>query len=82
MARNTSVVLGDHFENFITKKLETGRYHSTSEIIRSALRLLEMEENKLTILRNAIEEGENSGIFENFDPKQHLMDIHEKYKVS
>jgi antitoxin ParD1/3/4 len=76
------IALGDHFENFININIATGRYHSTSEMIRSALRLLELEENKLRLLRRALDEGENSGIVDNFDSKAHLSAIHEKYKLS
>lgn len=72
MGRNTSISLGNHFDSFVEKSITEGRYKNVSEVIRAALRLLEDEENSLKILRNAINEGINSGIAENFDPKQHL----------
>lgn len=62
MSKNTSVTLGPHFERFINKQLKTGRFSSTSEVIRAALRLLEEEETKLSTLRKLLEEGEQSGI--------------------
>jgi antitoxin ParD1/3/4 len=34
--------------------------------------LLEEEESRLSVLKNAIQEGINSGIAEDFDPKKHL----------
>ena len=71
MGRNTSVALGDHFENFVDKKVSTGRFKNASEVIRAGLRLLE-EEIKILALRKAIDEGINSGIVRNFDPKKHL----------
>ena len=64
MARNTSITLGDHFDGFISKQVSTGRYGSASEVVRSALRLLEAEETKLNTLRNLLSEGEESGIAE------------------
>ncbi|WJW76079.1 type II toxin-antitoxin system ParD family antitoxin [Thiohalobacter sp. IOR34] len=62
MSKNTSITLGPHFERFINKQLKTGRFSSTSEVIRAALRLLEEEETKLSTLRKLLEEGEQSGI--------------------
>ncbi|CEP35643.1 MULTISPECIES: type II toxin-antitoxin system ParD family antitoxin [Halomonadaceae] len=61
MAKNTSITLGDHFENFVTTQVQSGRYGSTSEVIRSALRLLENQETKLHTLRQLLIEGEQSG---------------------
>ena len=64
MAKNTSIILGDHFDVFISNQVATGRYTSSSEVIRAALRLLEGKETKLNTLRNLLIEGENSGITE------------------
>jgi len=43
MGRNTSILLGDHFEEFISKEVSSGKYSSASEVVRTALRLLEAE---------------------------------------
>lgn len=72
MGRNTSVSLGNYFEDFVESRIIEGRYKNASEVIRAGLRLLEEEENKVQILKNAIQEGIDSGIAKNFDPKKHL----------
>ncbi|KUJ00063.1 type II toxin-antitoxin system ParD family antitoxin [Vibrio sp. MEBiC08052] len=61
MAKNTSITLGEHFDNFIASQIQSGRYGSASEVIRSALRLLENQETKMNTLRQHLIEGEQSG---------------------
>lgn len=78
MSRNTSVSLGNYFDEFIQSNLTTGRYKNTSEMIRAGLRLLEEEENKIISLKNAIQEGISSGIAQNFDPELHLQELKAK----
>lgn len=48
-----------------------------SEVIRSALKLLEQEEENELI--KALEIGEQSGFIENFDPKQNLNELHRQH---
>ena len=57
MSKNTSIALGEHFQDFIQEQLKEGRFGSTSEVIRAGLRLLEEHNTKLTVLRCAIQEG-------------------------
>ena len=69
MSKNTSISIGQHFDSFIQMQIEAGRYASTSEVVRAGLRLLEQEEEKLKLLRQALADGEQSGFVENFNPQ-------------
>lgn len=79
MAKNTSVLLGEHFEKFISKEVSSGRYGSASEVVRTALRMLEAEEQKKEALITALVRGEKSKKVENFNSKEHLEKLHKKH---
>lgn len=80
MGRNTSILLGEHFETFIMNEIASGRYSSASEVVRTALRLMEVEEQKKKALRNALIKGEKSGFIKKYDPAAHLKKLHSKIK--
>lgn len=61
MPRTTSITIGENLDTFVSRMIDSGRYGSTSEVVRTALRLLEQQESSLEALRNAIEDGELSG---------------------
>lgn len=79
MARNTSILLGEYFEKFIDIEVSSGRYTSASEVVRTALRLLQTEEEMKKHLVKALKKGERSKRVENFDPKKHLAALHLKH---
>lgn len=62
MARTTSVTIGSQLEAFIQQQIAQGRYGSTSEVVRSALRLLEHQEQQLAALKAAVASGTQSGV--------------------
>ncbi|CAM3590091.1 type II toxin-antitoxin system ParD family antitoxin [Smaragdicoccus niigatensis] len=67
MGKNTSFSLDEHYSAFIDAEVAAGRYRSASDVVRSALRLLEDRETQLGALRNALVEGERSGTSTAFD---------------
>ena len=82
MNKNTSISLGNYFDQFVQNRITQGRFKNVSEVIRAGLRLLEEEESKVIALRNAIQEGIDSGIASNFEPKKHLESLKEKKRLS
>ena len=82
MSKNTSISLGNYFEDFIQDSLSTGRFKNVSEVVRAGLRLLEEEETKVKALKNAINEGSNSGINQQFNPNSHLKSLKIKHNLN
>ena len=78
MNKNTSISLGNYFDQFVQNRITQGRFKNVSEVIRAGLRLLEEEENKVLALKTAIQEGVDSGIAYDFDSKSHLESIKSK----
>ena len=60
-----NVNLTKELDQFVASRVESGLYANASEVMRSALRLLEKEEReyeeKMAVLRAAIAEGDASG---------------------
>ena len=61
---NMNVSLTDELANFVKAKVSAGRYTSSSEVVREALRLMEkleqQEAEKLRLLRKAWQDGIDS----------------------
>jgi antitoxin ParD1/3/4 len=79
MAKNTSILLGDYFDNFINAQVQSGRFSSASEVVRAALRMFEQEENQKKELVKELKKGEKSGVVKNFDRKKFIKNLHSKH---
>ncbi len=79
MAKNTSILLGDYFDNFINHQIQSGRFTSASEVVRTALRLFEQEENRKSELIKELKKGEKSGFAPTVDRKELIKNLHAKY---
>ncbi len=79
MAKNTSILLGDYFDKFISKQIKTGKFSSASEVVRAALRVLEQEENKKNLLVAELIKAEKSALISNFNKDSFLSDLHIKH---
>ena len=79
MAKNTSVIVGDHFAGFIEGQIGAGRFASASEVVRAGLRLLEEHEAGLRTLQKALIAGEESGEPQAFDNEAFLAKMHAKH---
>ena len=60
-SKNTSIALGAPYTTFAKRKVESGEFGSTSEVVREAMRRYIAEDTELEALRQALIEGENSG---------------------
>lgn len=79
MAKNTSILLGDYFDNFINKQIKTGKFSSASEVVRTALRMFEFAESKKTELISELKKGERSGFVRDFNRENFRKELHQKH---
>ena len=82
MSKNTSISLGNYFDQFVQSQVSEGRYKNVSEVIRAGLRLLENEESKVAALKYAIQEGIDSGIASDFEPGSNLKELKAKKRTN
>jgi antitoxin ParD1/3/4 len=75
--RNTSISLSDYWVEFTAKQVASGRYGSTSEVVREGLRLVEERQRRMDALNTAIDEGLASELIEDFDLDAYIEAIGE-----
>lgn len=78
MSRNTSVILGTHFDEFIKSEIDSGRYKSVSEVIRNGLRVLEEDKHKILLINEALVVGEQNGTPQKFDNDKFKREMKKK----
>lgn len=79
MAKNTSILLGEYFDNFISEQIKSGKFSSASELIRTALRVFEHQESQKTLLINELKKGEKSGFSKDFNRDSFKEKLHKKH---
>jgi len=79
-SKNTSIALGAPFIEFARRKVESGEYGSTSEVVREAMRQYMAEDAKVEALECALKEGLESGPAEPFDLDAFLAEKRASYK--
>jgi antitoxin ParD1/3/4 len=78
-----NVNLSPELESLVLANVESGRYHNAADVIAAALLTLDREErerdSKLASLRDAIDDGDASGVAEgnSFDRVRHALKISE-----
>ncbi len=80
MSKNTSIALGAPFQEFARRKVESGEYGSTSEVVREAMRRFMTDDLKLQALRAAIQEGLDSGPAEPFSFDEFISEMQDSAK--
>ncbi len=81
MGKNTSFSLDEHYSAFIDDEVASGRYRSASDVVRTALRLLEDRETRLRALRQALIAGEESGESVPFEFDDVVRILHERMDI-
>ena len=80
MTPNTSILIGEYYENFINGQIATRKYNSVSEVVRTALRHFEQEEIRTKSLIEEFELGEKSGKIRNFNREENLKRLNEDFQ--
>lgn len=66
-SKNTSIALGAPFVEFASRKVASGEFGSTSEVVREAMRRYIAEDQQIEALRAIIRKSLNSGPARPFD---------------
>lgn len=79
-SKNTSIALGAPFQEFARRKVESGEFGSTSEVVREAMRRFMRDDARREALDRALQEGLDSGPAEPFDFDEFLAEMHARQK--
>ena len=66
-SKNTSIALGAPFTEFARRKVESGEFGSTSEVVREAMRQYMHEDARIEALRHMVQKSLDSGPAVEFD---------------
>jgi antitoxin ParD1/3/4 len=66
-SKNTSIALGAPYTDFAKRKVESGEFGSTSEVVREAMRQYMAEDTRIEALRTMIRKSLDSGPARPFD---------------
>jgi antitoxin ParD1/3/4 len=66
-SKNTSISLGKPFTDFAARKVESGEFATTSEVVREAMRQYMAEDDRIVALRAIIQKSLDSGPAREFD---------------
>jgi len=79
MATNESYTLSEQNQAAVNEYVASGKFESADEVVKAGLDLLHKEQRRIEALRQAIEEGEASGIDEDFDLENFRKRIYADY---
>lgn len=74
-SKNTSIALGTPYTEFAKRKVESGEFGSTSEVVREAMRRYIVEDAEVEALHRLIREGEESGPPQPFDFAEFIAEM-------
>ena len=66
-SKNTSIALGAPYTDFARRKVESGEFGSTSEVVREAMRQYMHEDARIEALRHMVQKSLDSGPAVAFD---------------
>ena len=76
MNKHAPIQLDEQFAEYVEGQVSAGNYESPSDVVAAALRLYKENEDRIEALKAALDEGEASGIAEEFDLKSFLARMH------
>lgn len=78
MSKNKYTSLDPHFQSFIQKCIEEGKFRNSKEVVEAGLSLLSRK-MKISSLKEAIEQGIESQSIKDFDPDKYLAQLKRKH---